>query len=93
MSRALQPDKFGDVLEVLAEDILVASGEHRHSPRAEPEQLLSSCLIVQNIQGEKVDAFFRKKLFRSQATTSTRLAEQDEFVIYAFHCLTTRMSG
>jgi hypothetical protein len=85
MSCALQSDKFSDVLQVLAEDVLVAFCEHRHSLHAEPQQLFSSPRVVQNIKVDKVDAFFRKKLFRSKAAASTRLGEQDEFVIYVFH--------
>jgi hypothetical protein len=85
VSGALQADKFGDVLQVLAEDVLLAFCQHRHGLRAEPEQLLSSCRVVQNVEVDKVDAFFRKKLFRSKAATSTRLGEQDEFVIYDIH--------
>jgi hypothetical protein len=82
---ALQADKFGDVLQVLAEDILATFCQHGHGLYAEPEQLLSSRRIVQNVKVDKVDAFFRKKLFRSKAAASTRLGEQDEFVIYVFH--------
>jgi hypothetical protein len=65
VSGALQADKFGDVLQVLAEDVLAAFCEHRHSLRAEPQQLFSSRRVVQNVKVDKVDAFFRKKLFRS----------------------------
>ena len=86
MSGTLQPDKFGDILQVLTENILVALCKHRHSLRAEPEQLLSSCRVVQNVKVDKVDAFFRKKLFRSKAAASTGLGKQDEFVVYVFHC-------
>jgi hypothetical protein len=82
---ALQADKFSDVLQVLAEDVLIAFCEHRHGLRAEPQQLFSSRRVVQNVKVDKVDAFFRKKLFRSEATASTGLGEQDEFVIYDFH--------
>jgi hypothetical protein len=46
MSGPLQADKFGDVLQVLTENILVALCKHRHSLRAELEQLLSSCRVV-----------------------------------------------
>ena len=33
-------DKLGDVLGVLAKNVLVASREHRHGPHAEFEQLV-----------------------------------------------------
>ena len=85
MSAALQADKFGDVFHVLAEDELVAFRQHRHALRAKAEQLLSSRGVVQNIEGGKVYAFFRKKLFRSKAAASTGLGEQDEFVVCDCH--------
>jgi hypothetical protein len=85
VSSALQADKFSDVLQVLAEDVLAAFCEHRYGLRAKLQQLRSSRRVVQNVEVDKVDAFFRKKLFRSKATASTRLGEQDEFVIYDFH--------
>jgi hypothetical protein len=41
--------------------------------------------IVQYIERDEVNAFFRKKLFRSQATASTRLGEKNEFIAAVFH--------
>ena len=82
---ALQADKLGNVLEVLAENVLVASREHRHGPHAESEQLLFSRRIVHYINRDEVNAFFRKKLFRLEATASTRLGEQDQFVSNTLH--------
>jgi hypothetical protein len=64
---------------------LVASREHRHGPHAESEQLLFSRRIVHYINRNEVNPFFRKKLFRFQATASTRLGEQDQFVSNALH--------
>jgi hypothetical protein len=81
----LQADELGNVLEVLAEDVLPALREHRHRLRAELEQLLMSRRVVQYVDGNEADAFFRKKLFRSQATASAGLDEQDEIVVNAFH--------
>ena len=75
MPATLQADEFGDVLQVLAKDILTVFREHRHGARAELEQLLSSRQVVQYVNGDEVDAFFRKKLFRSQATASTGLCK------------------
>ena len=72
---ALQADKLGDVLEVLAENVLVASREHRHGAHAEFQELLFAGRIVHNVNRDEVNAFFRKKLFRLQATASTRLGE------------------
>jgi hypothetical protein len=41
--------------------------------------------VVGYVNRDEVDAFSRKKLFRSQATTSTRLGEQDKIVSDALH--------
>jgi len=82
---ALQADKLGHVLEVLAENVLVASRKHRHGAHAEFEQLLSCRRVVHYVKRDEVNAFFRKKLFRPQATASTRLGEQDQFVSDALH--------
>jgi hypothetical protein len=41
--------------------------------------------IIHYVNRDEVDAFFRKKLFRPQATASTRLGEQDQFVSDALH--------
>lgn len=93
----LQADEFRDIFHVLAEDELAAFGQYRHALRAESEQLLSCRGVVQNIEGGKVYALFRKKLFRPEAAASTGLGEQDEFVIGNFHChvlsLTAELSG
>ena len=85
MSRALHADELGDVFEVLAEDVLTAFCEHRHGADAEIEQLRLSARIVDHVNCDEVNAFLRKKLFRSQATASTRLSEQDKFVSDTFH--------
>jgi hypothetical protein len=62
---ALQANKLGDVLEVLTENVLIASREHRHGAHAEFEQLLLSRWIVNYVNRDEVNALFRKKLFRS----------------------------
>ena len=85
MTGSLQADKFGHVLQVLAEDVLATFCQHGHGLHTEAKQLLSSCRVVQNVDGGKVDAFFRKKLFRSEATASTRLGEKNEFIADVFH--------
>ena len=46
MSAALQADKFGDVLHVLAKDELAAFGQHRHALRTEAKQLLATGRVV-----------------------------------------------
>lgn len=85
MPAALQADEFGDIFQVLTEDVLFPLRQHRYGAGAKFEQLLLSRRIVQYINRGEVNAFFRKKLFRSQATASTGLGEQDEFVTGAFH--------
>ena len=82
---ALQANKLGDVFKVLTENVLIACREHRHGAHAEFEQPLLSRRVVGYVNRDEVDAFFRKKLFRSQATTSTRLGEQDKIVSDALH--------
>ena len=72
-------------LHVLAKDELATFCQHRHALRPETQQLLSTRGIVRNIEGGKVNAFFRKKLFRSKTTASTGLGEQDEFIVCDFH--------
>jgi hypothetical protein len=47
--------------------------------------LLLPAGVVQNIDRPEINAFPRKKLFRSQATASTRLGEQDKWIRVVFH--------
>jgi hypothetical protein len=70
---ALQADKLSNVFEILAEYILATARDDGHVAHAKREQLLASARIVQHIDGDKVDIFFRKKLFRSEAATSSGL--------------------
>jgi hypothetical protein len=74
---ALQADKFGDVFDVLAENVLIASRQHRHGANTEFQQPLEPGWVVHHVNRGEVNAFFRKKLFRLEATASTRLSEQD----------------
>jgi hypothetical protein len=37
-----------------------------------------SVAVVQNVDGDKVDVFVGKKLFRSEAAASARLGEQNK---------------
>jgi hypothetical protein len=85
VSTALQADEFRDVFHVLAEDELAIFCQDRHTLRSYAEQLLPAARIVQNVDSGKFDTFFRKKLFRSKATASTRLGKQDELVTCDFH--------
>jgi len=85
MTAALQTDELGDVFQVLAKNILVAIGQNRDGSSAELEQPRFRRGVVQYVEGGEVDAFFRKKLFRSQATASTRLGEENQVVAGVFH--------
>lgn len=90
MPAALQTDELGDVFQVLTEDILIAFGQDGHGASAELGQPLLGRGIVQYVERGEMDAFFRKKLFRSQATASTGLGEKNKFVAGAFHGRTTK---
>src|SRR5262245_47590738 len=85
MAGALQSDELGDVLEVLAKNVFAVSREYRHAAHAELEQLLFSHRIVHHVNRGEVNAFLRKKLFRPQATASTRLGKQGQFISDALH--------
>jgi hypothetical protein len=80
MAGALQTDELGDVLEILTEHELIAARNHRHVAHAEREQFLTAAGIVEYVDRDEIDVFFRKKLFRSEAAASPRLGEQYELV-------------
>ena len=82
---ALQTHELGDVLKILAKDVLITFREHRYVAHAELEQLLASCGVVQYIERQEVNAFVRKKLFRSETAASAGLGEQDKSVADDFH--------
>ncbi len=85
MAGAVQPDEFGDIFEVLPEDKFGSLGHDRHVAHTERQQLFAAARIVQHIDREKIDAFFRKKLFRSEAAASAWLRKQDELIGDGFH--------
>jgi hypothetical protein len=85
MPAALQADELGDIFQVLAKDVLIALRQNRYGAGAQFFQPLLCRWIVQDIERDEVDAFFRKKLFRSQATASTGLGEKSEFIADVFH--------
>jgi hypothetical protein len=64
---------------------LIAFGDHRHIAHAVGEQFVFAAGIVEYIDCNEVDIFFRKKLFRSEAAASPRLGEQDELVVGGAH--------
>jgi hypothetical protein len=77
---ALQTDEFSNILEILPEHKLVAARDNRHIAHAESEQFFAAACIVQDIDGDELNLFFRKKLFRSKAATSSRLCKENELV-------------
>jgi hypothetical protein len=85
MAGALHPDEFGNVVQILAEDVLSASLEHRHRTRAECEQAGFSGRIIRDVDSNEGNVFFRKKLFRSEATASAGLGVQDKIAGGIFH--------
>ena len=83
MAGALQADEFGYVLEILAEDVILALRHHRHVTHAQRQQLFAPAGVIRNVDDFVVYLLFRKKLFRSEAAASPRLEEQDEFFVGA----------
>jgi hypothetical protein len=75
MTATFEADEFRYVLEVLTEHILRAARKNRYRLRAEANELFPSGRIVQYVERQELDAFLRKKLFRSQAAASTRLGK------------------
>ena len=64
MPAALQADELGNIFQVLAKDELITASQNRYGAHAKFAQSLQCRGIVQDIEREEVDAFFRKKLFR-----------------------------
>ena len=85
MARALQTDELCDVFEVLSEDEILASRNHRHVAHAELEQSLAPSGVVQYVYVFVIDAFARKKLFRPETAASPRLREEHELVRDSVH--------
>ena len=65
MPAALQADELGDIFQVLAKDVLIALRQNRDGASAQFAEPLLCRWIVQYIERDEVNAFFRKKLFRS----------------------------
>jgi hypothetical protein len=89
----LETDEFRDVFEILAEDIVLAFGNDRNVAYAELEQTLASTCVVEHVDVLVVDAFTRKKLFRPETATSSRLREQYEFFCDGVHRLVPAVEG
>lgn len=79
VSRALQPDEFSDIFEILTEHEVLAFGDDGHVAHAELEQPLAPAGVVQYVDVLVIDAFARKKLFRPETAASPRLREENEF--------------
>jgi hypothetical protein len=87
MPAALQANELGNIFQVLAKYKLVPLRQHRHGANAQFTQPLQRRWIVQDIERDEVDAFFRKKLFRSKTTASAGLSEKYQFSVDVFHNL------
>ena len=85
MAGTLEADELGDILEVLPEYELFAFGYNRHIAHTEFEQAFASCRIVQDIDGDEINFFARKKLFRPETTASPRLGEQYVLLFVGAH--------
>ena len=83
MAGALETDKLGDIFQILSEDELFALGDDRNISYAQLEQAFAAGRIVQDINGDKIDLFARKKLFRPETAASPGLGKQDELFIGA----------
>jgi len=79
----LEADELGDIFQVLTEDELVALGHHGDIAHAELQQAFTAGRIVQDINGDEIDFFARKKLFRPEAAASPWLGKQDELFVGA----------
>ncbi len=80
MTGTLQADKFGDVFKILSEDELPTFCNYRYIAYAELQQAFATLWIVQYVDGNKINFFARKKLFRPEAAASPGLGEQDELI-------------
>jgi hypothetical protein len=85
MAGALQTDEFRNVFQILAKYKLLAFGHYRNIAYSKFEQPLSALRIVEHIDRNEVNAFFRKKLFRSEAAASPGLGEEYETVSDGIH--------
>jgi hypothetical protein len=58
---------------------LIALCDDRHGAQAEGLQFFTAASVIDDVDGDVVDIFFRKKLFRSKTAASPGLGEEDEF--------------
>jgi hypothetical protein len=83
---ALQADEFGDLFEVHRKHVLFALRDDRHGAQAEGLQFFTAARVIDDVDGDVVDAFFRKKLFRSKTAASPGLGKEYEFVAGIHAC-------
>jgi len=57
---------------------LFASGDYRHIAHAVLEQALTTLRVVQYVDGNKINFFARKKLFRPETAASPGLGKEYE---------------
>jgi hypothetical protein len=65
----------------LSEYKLIALGNNRDIAHAELEQAFAAVRVIQDINGDEIDFFARKKLFRPETATSSRLGKQNELFV------------
>ncbi len=75
MASAGETDEFGDVFQVLPEDEILASGDDGNVADAVGQQAVTTRRVVEDVDGNEVDLFARKKLFRPETAASPRLGE------------------
>jgi hypothetical protein len=78
MTGAGETDEFGDVFQVLPEDEILASSDDGNIADTVGQQAVTTRRIVEDIDGNEVDLFARKKLFRPETTASPRLGEENK---------------
>ena len=59
--------------------MLFRSRDDRYGAQAKRLQFFTAAGIIDNVDGDVGDIFFRKKLFRSKTAASPRLGEENEF--------------
>ena len=79
MPCALQAHEPGDIFEVLRKYVVAATRDYGNVAHSKGEQLLAPANVVQDVNGDEIDALLRKKLFRSKAAASPGLGVEDEF--------------
>jgi hypothetical protein len=82
---SLEAYEFSDILQILSEYELLAFGHDRHVAHAELQQPLATARVIEDVDMLVVNAFSRKKLFRTETTASPGLREQGESVCDGVH--------